>query len=123
VDLTLVGVGLGNFQGQRVTALIGTLERAPERLGWGDQLIDGGAFGFVFPLVWEVDLYKRKLVYIDVDANGRCDTERDLLFGDYRATRASELFVKWPDATGIADMRPSSEGCDAFNAAWSWLGE
>jgi hypothetical protein len=53
-----------------VTVRIGRRNRPPERLGCGRVRIREGAFELPFPAVWEVGLYKQKLVHIDVAGKG-----------------------------------------------------
>jgi hypothetical protein len=119
-DLSLRGVGLDEYEGKVVTVRIGMPDRAPERLGSGQAKIEGGAFQLSLPEVWEVSLYKQKLVYIDVDGDGSCDPSRDRLYADFRAELESELVVRGSGPREPAELFPSDAPyyCEVFNVAW-----
>jgi hypothetical protein len=82
VDLDVVATGFSNSEGAPVTIQVGMPERPPERLGFGQTRVLNGAFQLTFPAVLENDLYKRKVVWIDVDRDGKCGGY-DIVMSDY----------------------------------------
>jgi|GEM_PF-3795743 len=119
-DLTIRGVGLDEYEGKVATVRLGIPDRPPERLGSGQARIQGGAFELFFPQVWEDSLYKRKLVYIDVNDDGSCDLATDKLFADSRGVVSAALIVRGSGSPSKDDF-PRSEGaesCAPFNSDW-----
>ena len=77
-----------------------------------------------FPQVWESTSYKTKLVYLDVDGNGRCDPTTEPVFGDARGTPDTVLVVRDLDASatpGRTDFAVSGSpeaDCAVLNSVW-----
>jgi hypothetical protein len=120
-DLSIVGEDLEEYEGKSVRVLLGHPDRPPERLGSGETQIRGGAFELSFPQVWEANLYKQKLVLIDVDGDGSCDPARDTVVGDSRATYIPKLIVSEPAGAGVPYMHASfypERDCLVFNSSW-----
>jgi hypothetical protein len=123
-SITIRGVELDAHEGSMVSVRIGMPDRPPERLGKGSARIRDGAFELVFPAVWEDGLYKRKLVHIDVDADGTCAASRDRLFRDSRGAFASELVVRGSGAISQHDLpeldsaADAEQACEVINAQW-----
>jgi hypothetical protein len=119
-DLTIRGEGLDEYEGLAVLVRMGWPDRPPERLAWGEASIAQGAFELLFPAVWESNLYKTKLVLIDVNGDGACDLSMDQLFGDSRAVQAAELVVNGGATAGRYDMgeMPDEFYCGWFNIEW-----
>jgi hypothetical protein len=82
-SLVMEGHGLAADEGRLATARIGMPDRPPERLGAGQVRIEGGAFRIEFPQGVEWDLYKRKLLFIDVDGDGSCTAGVDRVYADF----------------------------------------
>jgi hypothetical protein len=119
-DLTIRGEGLDVYEGLAVLVRMGWPDRPPERLASGTASIVRGAFELLFPAVWESNLYKTKLVLIDVDGDGACDLSIDHLFGDSRAVQTAELVVNGGPSAGRHDMleMPDEFYCGWFNSEW-----
>ena len=122
-SLTIEGHGLADDEGRLVTARIGFPERPPERLGSGQVRIQSGAFHIEFPQGCEVSLYKRKVLFIDVDGDGVCTPGADRVYSDYRFQDGDitlTLADSVPAAPGNVRMLLSSSGpdCDALNQPW-----
>jgi hypothetical protein len=83
LTLTIEGHGLTALEGRLVSVRIGRPDRPPQRLGSGQARVENGAFAITFPDVWECCLYKRKLVFIDMDDDGMC-TVADKAYSDSR---------------------------------------
>ena len=80
-------------------------------------MIAGGAFALAFPQVREINVYKVKRVYIDVDADGLCDHARDRVFTDARAHLGSgELVVREP-RSDASDEFPSGGDAERLRRA------
>jgi hypothetical protein len=124
VNLTIRGIALDDHEGELVTVRLGRPDRPPERLGSGSARIRDGTFELFFPAVWEVGLYKQKLVHIDVDGDGTCTSARDRLFQDSRGATTPELTVRGDGTRGqydIAEAEPLSDDeplCAQINAPW-----
>lgn len=122
-DLTVRGGALQAYEGALVTVRIGRPDRPPERLGSGQARVTNGEFALAFPQVWESSLYKAKSVWIDVDGNGKCDSQVDLVFDDNRAAEAPALYVG-EAGPGNMRMRLLSNSnfvgnpCAAFEGNW-----
>jgi len=120
-DLTVRGADLEEYEGKHVSVRLGMPDRPPERLGSGGAMIHSGAFELFFPSVWEANLYKRKLVFIDVDDDGACDPVQDKVFNDSRASNAPELVVREAAVSGQFDFQASlypEADCAVFNSSW-----
>lgn len=121
-DLTIQGVDLEAYEGKIATARIGHPDRPPERLGSGQARVEAGSFRLFFPEVWEATLYKYKRVYIDVNENGSCDAEADLVFRDSRATPDFVLTLRDSrHGAALSDLPVSREpeaDCAVFNSIW-----
>jgi hypothetical protein len=93
LTLTIEGHGLTALEGRLVSVRIGMPDRPPERLGSGQARVENGAFAITFPDVWETGgIYKQKLVFIDMDADGVC-TEADKTYSDYRAANEDTVLT------------------------------
>ena len=129
-SLTIEGHGLANDEGKLVTARIGIQQRPPERLGLGQVRIQDGTFRIEFPRGCEEFLYKQKLLFIDVDADGSCTPGVDRVYTDYRF-QTSDITLTLSDSVptppGNAQMRlsptdaPASSDCELLNEAWPEL--
>jgi len=120
------GHGLTGDEGRLVTARIGVPEQPPQRLGSGQVRIQDGAFRIEFPQGCEFSLYKRKLLFIDVDADGICTAGVDRVYSDYRALE-SDITIALSDSIpkpqtdfqmllSAADAAASS--CQVLNEPW-----
>jgi len=127
-SLSIEGHGLANEEGRVVTARIGIAERPPERLGSAQARIERGGFRIDLPQACEISLYKRKLLFIDVDGDGTCTPGVDHVYSDYRAQEGGDLTLTLSDsvpapasdaamllATDAATATPS---CQVFNDPW-----
>lgn len=119
-DLTIRGQALDEYEGKLVIVRMGWPDRAPERLVSGGARIEDGAFDLVFPAAWEADLYKTKLVLIDVNGDHACDLTIDRLFGDSRASYADGFVVNLGSPRGMFDMAEIDDAfyCGWFNSEW-----
>ncbi|HTM22689.1 MAG TPA: hypothetical protein VL172_19335 [Kofleriaceae bacterium] len=72
LDLTIDATAVDAAEGTPVLVQIGIPDRAPERLGSAELAVEGGGFHVTFPDVWELGLYKQKVVVIDNDGDGGC---------------------------------------------------
>jgi len=120
------GHGLTGDEDRLVTARIGTPERPPERLGSGQVRIQGGAFRIEFPQGCEVFLYKRKLLFIDVDGDGICAPGVDRVYHDYRFLE-SDITIGLSDSVPkpltdsqmlLSDADIAVADCQALNEPW-----
>jgi hypothetical protein len=119
-DLRLFDERLAEFEGKVVRARIGDPDRPPERLGSGEAVILNGAFSMVFVQVWEAPLYKRKLLFVDVNDNGSCDPGVDRVFQDYRGVPDLELSLQNGERSEL-DMPVSSDteaDCLVLSSTW-----
>lgn len=107
-DLTIEGSGLSVPDGTWVIVQVGTPERPPERLGYAETRVAGGAFSVHFPDIWEPGLYKKKVVLVDLDGDGACD-RGELVFLDQRASAVDETI-------GLGDFEPAT--CAEVIADW-----
>jgi len=123
------GHGLSSDDGRVVTARIGTPDRSPERLGLGQARVEGGVFRIEFPQGCESDLYKRKLLFVDVDADGSCTPGVDRVYEDYRFLDTDLTFTlidsvprpTGPPAPGTSVMsrsRDEATDCQFLNDPW-----
>jgi hypothetical protein len=118
-DIVVVGEGLTAWNGKLVTMRVGIPEYDPERLGSGEVTIEQGAFELAFPSVWEEGIYKRRLLYVDLNDSGSCDAS-DAVFHDDRCSRGT-LIVRMSNATMFYDLTKSSnvvEDCKLLNGPW-----
>ncbi len=119
-DLTIRGVALVELESKVVTVRVGDPQRPPERLGSGQMPIVDGGFELSLPQVWEPQTYKQKLAFVDVNGDGRCDPELDLVFRDLRGT--PDFVLTLPNGSSSqSDMPVSStpgEDCLVFNDPW-----
>jgi hypothetical protein len=127
-SLSIEGHGLANEEGRVVTVRVGIAERQPERLASAQARIESGAFRIDLPQAAEISLYKRKLLFIDVDGDGTCTAGVDHVYSDYRAQEGGDLLLTLSDsvpppasdaamrlATDAATATPS---CHVFNDPW-----
>jgi hypothetical protein len=97
-DLTVIGAGLDVPDGTIVLIQIGIPDRPPERLGLARTTLTDGGFSVHFKDVWELGLYKKKVVFADLDGDGVC-TDADLAWVDYSAFAADmTLRILPPDS-------------------------
>jgi hypothetical protein len=120
------GRGLASDEGRVVTARIGMPDRPPERLGTGQVRVENGAFRIEFPRGCEGFLYKQKVLFIDVDADGVCTPGVDRVYSDFRFLE-SDLTVTLADsvptppgnvALRFASDSPAAPSCQVLNQAW-----
>jgi len=119
------GHGLAGDEGRLVTARIGVPELPPERLGAGQVRIQDGAFRIEFPLGCEFSLYKRKLLFVDVDADGICTPGVDRVYSDYRAVE-SDITIMLSDSVPrpqtdlqmLLATTDTASSCQALNDPW-----
>jgi hypothetical protein len=130
-DLILRGEALESYDGKIVTVRIGIPDRPPERLGSAQTRIENGTFRLTFPLVWERDLYKKKIVFIDVNSDGVCNAGKDLVLADNRsvipdgstlivngAKSVNPAFVSGRDPALMSDSLNPAEDCAFMNMSW-----
>lgn len=125
-DLTIHGEGLHEHEGKIVTVRVGFPDRPPERLGTGQVRIIDGGFTISLPDVAETTLYKRRVAFIDVDADGWCDASVDPVFADYRGAGDLELTLVPGDPSDkmltegmmLEALIPDRECEEAFNVDW-----
>ena len=126
-SLSIDGHGLANEDGRVVTARIGVAERPPERLGSAQARIEGGAFRIDLPQACEISLYKRKLVFIDLDGDGTCTAGVDHVYSDARA-QEGDLTLTLSDSVPVpasdaamrlqTDAATAAASCQVFNDPW-----
>jgi hypothetical protein len=127
-SLAIEGHGLANAEGRVVTVRIGMAERPPERLGSAQVRIESGAFRVDLPQAAEISLYKRKLLFIDMDGDGTCTAGADHVYSDNRAQEGGDLMLTLSDsvpapasgaAMGLApDAATATPSCQVFNDPW-----
>ena len=125
--LTVEGRGLTNHEGSLVIMRIGMPDRPPERLGSGQVRIRDGAFRIEFPLGCEGFLYKQKLLFIDVDADGICTPGVDRVYKDYRFLDR-DMTLTLSDSVPAAPVDsqmllstgdpPETTHCQSLNGSW-----
>jgi hypothetical protein len=126
-SLSIEGHGLADEEGRVVTARIGVPERPPERLGSAQTRIQSGAFRIDLPQASEISLYKRKLLFIDVDGDGICTAGVDHVYSDSRA-QEGDLTLTLSDSVPApavdaamrltADAAAATPGCQVFDDPW-----
>lgn len=126
-SVTMEGHGFTNEEGKLVTARIGMPSRPPERLGSAQVRIHDGAFQIEFPQGCEGFLYKRKVLFIDVDGDGSCTPGIDRVYSDSRFLEA-DITLGLSDsvpapATDRRMLRSSTDAvggwqCEALNEPW-----
>jgi hypothetical protein len=112
-DLDVVASGWSTSEGAPVVIQVGMPERPPERLGLGNTRVLDGGFQLTFPAVLEDGLYKRKVVWIDVDRDGRCGAP-DVVTTNY-AFGTTGIPLVWNVAPGVPDL-PGD--CSLIEANW-----
>src|SRR3954466_5764809 len=127
-SLSIEGHGLANEEGRVVTVRIGMPDRPPERLASAQARIEGGAFHIDLPQAHEISLYKRKVVFIDVDADGICTGGVDHVYSDYRALEGGDLTMTLSDSIPApasdaamrlaTDAATATQSCPVFNDPW-----
>jgi hypothetical protein len=125
-SLSIEGHGLASEDGRVVTVRIGMAERPPERLGSAQGRIESGAFRIDLPQACEISLYKRKLLFVDVDGDGTCTPGVDHVYSDYRAQEGGDLTLTLSDSVPApasdASMRLATDAgaasCQVFNDPW-----
>ena len=125
-SLTIEGHGLTGVEGKLAIARIGTPQRPPERLGSGQARIQNGAFQIAFPQGCEASLYKQKVLFIDLDADGSCTPGVDRVYRDYRfldqdmtITLSDSVPAPAPDAQmSLSTNPPTDSDCQALNEPW-----
>jgi hypothetical protein len=117
IDLIIKGEQLDAPDGTRVVVQVGMPERPPERLGYAETRLAGGAFRVVLPDVWETGLYKKKVILLDRDGDRACDGGERVL-ADLRAEVGDEItLVAAPSSPELwGDFFVA--GCDDFVADW-----
>jgi hypothetical protein len=123
LTLTIEGYGIDALEGRLVSVRIGMPDRPPERLGSGQARVEGGAFRITFPDGWEGGLYKRKLAFVDLDADGVC-TAADQGYTDYSAAVADTVLTlagSVPAVPWRLELRPEADPgafCRLWNEPW-----
>jgi hypothetical protein len=125
-NFAIEGHGLAGDEGRLVTARIGVPEQPPQRLGSGEVKIQDGAFRIEFPQGCEFSLYKNKLLFIDVDADGICTPGVDRVYNDYRALE-SDITITLSDSVPrpqtdlqmlLATTDTAASSCQVLNEPW-----
>jgi len=126
-SLSIEGHGLASEEGRVVTVRTGIAERPPERLGSAQARIDSGAFRIDLPQAAEISLYKRKLLFIDVDGDGTCTAGVDHVYSDSRAQEGDLTLTLSDSVPGPAtdaamrlatDAATAAPSCQVFNDPW-----
>jgi hypothetical protein len=99
LDLTIDAYGLDIPDGTPVLIQLGMPDRPPERLATASFPLVSGAFTVHFPQVWELGLYKQKIIHFDLDADGAC-TEADLVVADFSAAVSDTTLALTPAIPG-----------------------
>ena len=110
LDLTVAGQSIVAADDTPVIIQIGMPDRPPERLGHAVALLANGGFSVDFPAVWEYGLYKKKVILVDVDGDGRCG-EADTILVDYSASVEDRVM------TAVAPAEAGGLWGDFFAAA------
>lgn len=125
-SLVIEGRGLANDEGKLATVRIGMEDRPPERLGSGQVRIENGAFRIELPQGCEASLYKRKVLYIDIDGDGSCTPGVDRVYRDYRF-QTGDITLTLEDSVpeGSSNMRmllssieSAASECQVLNQPW-----
>jgi hypothetical protein len=114
---TLEARGWGaEYEGRLVVARFGTPERPPERLTSARVRFHQGGFRLALPMAVETSLYKAKFLFVDVDGDGACSAQNDIVYQDYSFLDGDLTFVlegSTPAAMGAAERRmPRTLGAD-----------
>ena len=127
-SLSIEGHGLANEEGRVVTVRVGMAERPPERLGSAQARIESGTFRIDLPQASEISLYKRKLLFVDVDGDGTCTSGVDHVYSDYRAQEGGDLTLTLSDSVPApasdaamrlaTDAATTTASCQVFNDPW-----
>ncbi len=125
-SLVIEGRGLANDEGKLATVRIGSEGYPLERLGSGQVRIEDGAFRIEFPQGCEASLYKRKVLYIDMDGDGFCTPGVDRVYRDSRAQTGDitlTLEGSVPEGPSNMQMRLSfiesaASECQVLNQPW-----
>jgi hypothetical protein len=99
LDLTIEAYGLDAPDGTPVLIQLGMPHRPPERLATASFPLVNGAFTVHFPQVWELGLYKQKVIHLDLDADGAC-TDADLVVVDFSASVSDTTLTLTPAIPG-----------------------
>jgi hypothetical protein len=108
LNLSITGAELTVLDGTQVVIQIGMPDRPPERLGLAITETSDRGFTVSFPSVWELGLYKHKVILFDLDADLACDDGETVLV-DFSAA------VEDVDMT-TADFFPGD--CTEYVADW-----
>jgi len=117
------------YEGRLVYVRVGTSTRPPERLGAGSAHFRQGGFSLPLPMGIEQSLYKAKYAFIDVDGDGVCKADKDVVYQDFSFLDGDLTFVlegSVPAAIGMAERTmPRTLGadgatqvCDVMNSPW-----
>lgn len=125
LNLTIEARGLTGVEGRQVSVRVGLPNVPPERLASVEGRVRDQGFRFVFPQVVEPSLYKRKLLFIDVDGDGVCGATADRVYQDFRGQLDSDLTLSLADSVPMpgpeAQMLPSIDraaDCGLLNEPW-----
>jgi hypothetical protein len=127
---TFVARGFGpEYEGRLVFVRVGTPSRPPERLGAGAARFRDGGFSLPLPMGIEQSLYKAKYAFVDVDGDGVCTADKDVVYQDFSFLDGDLTFVlegSVPAATGTAERTMlrtrgtdvAAQVCDVMNGPW-----
>jgi hypothetical protein len=114
---TLEARGWGaEYEGRLVGIRFGLPERPPERLTSGRVRFHQGGFRIALPMAVETSLYKAKFLFVDVDGDGVCSAQNDVVYQDYSFLDGDLTLVldgSTPAAMGAAERTmPKTLGAD-----------
>jgi len=114
---TFTARGFGpEYEGRLVFVRVGTPTRPPERLGAGWAPFGDGGFSLPLPMGIERSLYKAKYAFIDVDGDGVCTADKDVVYQDFSFLDDDLTFVlegSVPAASGTTERTmPRTRGVD-----------
>ncbi len=108
LDLSIDAQAVDAAEGTPVLIQLGMPDRPPERLGSAELTITDGGFSVQFPSVWELGLYKRKVLLLDHDGDGACSAS-DTVMVDYSAA-VEDVAMTWENFF--------AGDCEVFVAEW-----
>ena len=127
---TFVARGFGpEYGGRPVFVRVGTPTRPPERLGAGETHFRDGGFSLPLAMGIERSLYKAKYAFIDIDGDGVCTADKDVVYQDFSFLDDDLTFVlegSVPAAIGTTERTmPRTHGldiatqvCNVMNGPW-----
>jgi hypothetical protein len=114
---TLEARGWGaEYEGQLAVVRFGVPDRSPERLTSARVRFHQGGFRLALPMAVETSLYKAKFLFVDVDGDGVCSAQTDIVYEDYSFLDSDLTLVlqgSTPAAMGAAERTmPRTLGAD-----------